>query len=131
GGRCIAPPPVVLSMHSNDAIAEALLDGLRAIAAPVVWRRGDARINVDLAGPCEPEYNVDLDAKISHLDKDWLLPADALLFAGRLDTPRSGDRIDTEDGQTYEVLPYGKEECYQPIGTPPVLFRVHTKQIKP
>ena len=100
----------------------------------LIYRRGSATVELHGVIPREPQYDVtdatEFAGGISHLDKDWMVPVDALVFAGRHSEPQRGDEIRTTAGEVYEVAPYGKSECFRPVGTPPTWFRIHTKKTK-
>lgn len=100
----------------------------------VAYHRGSSSIAEVTATVSLHEYEVLNTDGIMVLIKsrDYLVHAADLVLSGSTITPRSGDRIvETIGGvsQTFEIMPLGAQNEYEPLDTDGVLLKIHTKRV--
>ncbi len=116
-------------MAFNDAI-NAALSSVRAVAGrTVTYHRGALAVVVGGAVVGKTTHNAaDAYGTVTEVvSRDYLIPAAALVLAGKPITPKVGDTI--EDGETtYTVLAPTGGPCWRPVGPGGTTWRIHTKR---
>lgn len=108
---------------------------LKAVAGvTVAYHRGSSSVSGITATVSQHEYEVlDTDGIMVLIkSRDYIVHAADLVLSGSSITPRSGDRIvETIGGvsQTFEIMPLGAQNEYEPLDTDGVLLRIHTKKV--
>jgi hypothetical protein len=69
--------------------------------------------------------------RMQHGDRDYIIPAAALILSGSVVTPKVGDRIaDSVDGKTYEVRPpQANEPAFRPSDPTGTDWRIHCVKV--
>ena len=100
----------------------------------IAYQRGAAASSDITATVSLHEYEVlDTDGiMILIKSRDYIVHAADLVIGSDTITPRSGDRIvETIGGteQTFEIMPLGAQNEYEPLDTDGVLLKIHTKKV--
>ena len=108
---------------------------LKEVAGVTVeYHRGASSIDALTATVSLHEYEVlDTDGIMVLIkSRDYIVHAADLVLSGSTITPRAGDRIvETIGGveQTFEIMPLGAQNEYEPLDTDGLLLRIHTKKV--
>jgi len=109
---------------------------LKASAArDVTYLRGTQRLPLSATiGSTEFQIEELGGVRVEYSDRDFIVPADDLIFDGKVTTPERGDTIEdrvaaTGETETFEVMAPGTEQPFRYDPTRAML-RIHTKRIK-
>ena len=120
--------------HLAKAIAVAQRAASRVCGGTIVYQRGSDQVELPDAtfGRSEFAAETSQGLTVEHTDRDFVFCWRLLVLGGQVATPARGDRIETDDGSVYEVLPIDGEKCHRTAGPDSsgrdVLIRVHTKK---